>query len=519
MTDRAPIALVDELRELDEPDREAVLATCSAKELAALRWCWPEFWARPDDRDPGAIIGKGQLPPSGPWTWWANIGGRGAGKTEACARWVSSEALRLGAGAVFHLVGQSVEDARSTMIEGPSGLLQASPPWAAVRWIPSVAGGVVLWKNGARARVFGADKARKARGPECNRMWIDDPAAFGPNGKEVLNQLLFGFRRRAPDGSEPRGVISSTPIDSELLSWIMSGSTAGMQQRRMVYSFSETDDNRSNLSEDFFGNILSEFAGTEREQQERFGKYQVGQARVFKGIDFNEKPCRVHALPERFLAMAVWIDPAVSTSARSCEVGICVAGLTNDGHVWIVEDLSAQLDSNTWPEVAMAAAERWKIRTGDMRFGVETNRGGDSPAALLRSAEKLMRLRAGNPAVSIYQIKEVFARKAKGQRATPLPRLYAAGQVHHLAGMLEMERQLRELEDHVRIPLDRADACVYAVLDLAGVLENVAGYSVGGSAQEPGAFGPAAQGAIAVGPTVQPTPSMPFTFGGGGDWR
>ncbi|HMI91864.1 MAG TPA: terminase family protein, partial [Polyangiales bacterium] len=409
MTARA-LALVDQLRELGDADREEILRSCTAEELSALRWCWTEFYARPDERAPGATHGKGQVPPAGKWTWWANIGGRGSGKTETCAQWVAHEALRLGAGAIFHLVGATIDDARATMVEGLSGILQASPPWAGIKWVPSVGGGKLTWRSGARARVFGADKPAKGRGPACNRMWIDDPAAFGPHGKDVIDQLLFGFRNRAPDGSEPRGVISSTPLDSDLLSWIMSASK-DQNQRRMVYSFSETDDNRANLSEDHFTQILTEFAGTELEQQERFGRYTAGTGKVFKGIDFNAHPIRVHVVPERFLVVAVWIDPSSSSSTKSCEVGIVAGGLTNDGHVWLLEDASAVLGANEWPDRALDLLERWLPHAASGHLGVETNRGGNQPVQLLCSAEKIRRLKAGKPGVSIYEIKRVFALK------------------------------------------------------------------------------------------------------------
>jgi len=514
-------ALVDRLRALSAADRAAILGQFSAKELASLRWRWRDFWARPDEREPGAIEGGGQLPPPGSWTWWASIGGRGSGKTRSAAEWILEEAERLGRGCVIHLVGQSVDDARATMIEGESGLLANAPPWAGLDWRPSVQGGLLVWKNGARARVFGADKPAKGRGPQCNRMWLDDPAAWGPHGKEVLEQLLFGFRLRAPDGSEPRGVISSTPIESEILRWILDG-TRGGRRSKIVYSRSATDDNRANLSTSFFDETLAEFAGTELEQQERYGIWNAaGAPKVFAGIDFNRTPVRVAHAPERFLAVAIWIDPAESTSTRACEVGMVAGGLTNDGHVYLLEDLSAKLGANEWPDRALDAVERWAPRAASVHLGVEINRGGNQPAELLRSAEKIRRLQRGLPGFSILEIRTVFTDKGKSARATPLPRLYAAGQVHHLPGLDELERQMRALDDTRAANRDRADAAVYVVLDLAGVLEARGGsgaYAVGGAAIGPGTFGAPALGAVAVGPSAPPspavTPHLSFTFGG-----
>ena len=204
-------------------------------------------------------------------------------------------------------------------------------------------------ESGAVGRLFGADKPRKGRGPQCNRMWIDDPAAFGRKGKETLDQLLFGFRLMAPDGTGPRGVISSTPIDSELLRWIIAGEN-GERSSDIVYSRSTTDDNRSNLAEDFFSKTLAEFAGTELEQQERFGVFvSTSQAKVFADIDFSQPPIRVSVLPQRFSQVAVWVDPATSSAVHSCEVGIVVVGIESTGHVYALDDLSAVMGAEQWP--------------------------------------------------------------------------------------------------------------------------------------------------------------------------
>ncbi len=518
-------ALVDRLRALPAADRTAILAGCSARELAALQWAWREFWARPDRRSPtDPTEGEGQLAPAGRWTWWGSIGGRGSGKTRSAAEWVTEEAMRLGRGCIIHLVGATPDDARATMIEGDSGLATCAPPWAGFDFKSSVEGGVCTWRSGARARVFGADKPSKGRGPQCNRMWLDDPAAYGPKGLATLQQLLWGFRKRAPDGSEPRGVISSTPIESELMEWILGAEAARAVGRKMniVYSRSATDDNRANLSESFFEETIAEFAGTELEQQERFGRLDLSAARkVFAGVDFNAH--RAVGVPERLMYVAIWCDPAVSTSTKACECGVVVAGMDYAGHVYLLEDLSGVMGATAssqhaaWPEVAIDAAVRWGTRADRVWLGVETNRGTNQPEGLLRSAEVIYRLRAGQPGVSVLEVRTIHTDKSKATRATPLPRLFQAGQVHLVGRFEELERQLRLLDDTPRQGRDRADAAVYAVLDLVGLL-NMA-RAGGGVAMVAGAaavapterVGPAPLASVVVGqPMAQPAR---FQFG------
>jgi len=503
-----PIALVDRLRALPRADREAIYARCTAKQLAALQWEWERFWARPDEREPGAIEGRGQLPPPGRWKWWANIGGRGGGKTMACAQWVSHQALTL-PGVRIHLVAPTVDHARDVMVEGDkSGLLAVSPPWADVHWYPSIGDGKVQWGNGSTAHVYSVEKPRRQRGPECSRIWIDDAAAFGPKAKAAIDVLLYGFRKRAPDGSAERGVVSTSPIDNEFINWLLAASYGG-RRSRVVFSRSTTDDNRVNLTEGLFEETMAEFAGTEMEQFERYGAYDPRNApRVFQGINFQQylQP----GLTEYLVSVAVWIDPALSTSTRSCEVGMIVAGLTASGTIVLLEDCSARMGANEWPARAHEALERWQASAQEAHFGVEVNRGTDQPPQLLRAEEQIRRMARGEPRVSVIPVRTVFAHRSKVARAQPLPGLYRAGVVRHLPGLEVLERQLRELKDPPQGDVDRADAAVYAVLDLAGILDKQDGYTVGGSVMAPFVT-PAPQGAVQVGPVVT-QPVQPFQF-------
>lgn len=461
------LSLVTRLRRLPEDERRAILERCSARELAALRWSWRRFWARPDVREPGAPhLGRGQLPPPGAWTWWANIGGRGSGKTRTCAEWVTEMAMEQGRGFVIHLVAQTPEDGRDAMIEGVSGLATVAPPWAGFDFKSSKEGGEITWRSGARGRIFGANVPRKGRGPACCAMWLDDPAAFSDKGLETFKMLLYGFRERMPDGSDPRGVISSTPIDTDLLDEILANED-GSHGTTTVYSYSISDDNRANLSEKWFTETLAKMAGTELEQQERYGKRIVsGSGKVFAGIELSAPPIRVAALPPDVAQIAIWVDPATSSAVHSCEVGIVVVALDARGHLYGVEDRSGVLGADAWPGVVVDAVERW-APIAPIRAGVETNKGGNMGRELIASAEKIRHYEGGLRNVPPLEIRTVHAQQSKAQRASPLVRLFRSGYLHLLPGLAALERQLRELDDTEGPKRDRADAFVHAVLDLA----------------------------------------------------
>jgi len=512
----AALSLVARLRALPTEDRRAILERLPARQLAALKWAWRDFWARPDAREPAAPhLGTGQLAPAGTWTWWGNIGGRGSGKTRTCAEWVTEKACDLGKGFVVHLVAQTPEDGRDAMIEGVSGLATIAPPWSGFDFKSSKEGGTITWRSGARGRVFGANVPRKGRGPACCAMWLDDPAAFGPQGLATFKMLLYGFRERMPDGSDPQGVVSSTPIDSDLLDEILSGED-GSQGTTVVYSWSASDDNRANLSEKWFTETLAKIAATdpELELQERYGKrIKKADGKAFAGVNLVAPPVKVDALPGDIVSIGLWVDPATSSAVHSCEVGVVVLALARAGHVYALEDLSRVMNSAEWPVVVVRAADRFRASFpwAHVYLGIETNKGGNMGPALLELAEKNQRLEEGGSGIATYEVRTVFASVGKGQRAAPVRAAAAAGRFHLLAGLGALTRQLQELDDAEGPKRDRADACVHGAVDLLRSATAVT------DPMPEGRIGPAPLGAVAVGPSVQ-NPAA-FQFGTPGRWR
>ncbi len=99
------------------------LAT-TPEEALALEYHWP-FWARP-----------AQLPPSGDWTGWLILAGRGFGKTRTAMEWARKRAEKM-PGCRGALVGRTAADVRDVLVEGESGILAVSPPWFMPVYEPS----------------------------------------------------------------------------------------------------------------------------------------------------------------------------------------------------------------------------------------------------------------------------------------------------------------------------------------------------------------------------------------------
>jgi phage terminase large subunit-like protein len=133
------------------------LAGLKPGELGRLRFDF-ELWARDDQLPPDASQGGGD------WTTWLMLGGRGAGKTRAGAEWVRAFARdEGGAAARIALIGETLADARSVMVEGVSGLLAVHPPEARPLYEPSKR--QVTFASGAVAQIFSADDCEDRNSP------------------------------------------------------------------------------------------------------------------------------------------------------------------------------------------------------------------------------------------------------------------------------------------------------------------------------------------------------------------
>ena len=108
------------------------------------------------ERDWRSWAHEGQQPPDTDWSTCVVMGGRSFGKTRAGSEWIVSllsgpdgssppNPLRIA------LVGATLAEARSVMVEGRSGLMEVAGPWVR-EWQPSR--GLLKFRTGAEARLF-----------------------------------------------------------------------------------------------------------------------------------------------------------------------------------------------------------------------------------------------------------------------------------------------------------------------------------------------------------------------------
>lgn len=174
------------------------LRNCTPRDLLALDADF-ESWA--DD---------GQIAPSSEgWRVWLMMAGRGYGKTRAGAEWIHR--LGMGRNKRIALVAATIDEARSIMIEGVSGLRGiAEREQVKVIWEPSL--NRFRWPSGSIATLYSADNPDSLRGPEHEFAWCDELAKWRC-GEEAWDILQIGMRI----GRRPRTLVTTTPRPSPLL--------------------------------------------------------------------------------------------------------------------------------------------------------------------------------------------------------------------------------------------------------------------------------------------------------------
>ena len=184
-----------------------------------------------------------QLPPSGDWTTWLMLGGRGAGKTRAGAEWVRALVLgrtgRGGRGGRADRAGRR-DDRRRARRDGARRVGLLSLDWgrgARPRWIGSKR--PLELPNGAIAMAFSSEDPESLRGPQFSAAWCDELAKWR-HPEATWDMLQFGLRL----GLRPRQMVTTTPRPLPLLMRILAEATR-RRRRRARSTTRETSRRRS----------------------------------------------------------------------------------------------------------------------------------------------------------------------------------------------------------------------------------------------------------------------------------
>jgi phage terminase large subunit-like protein len=136
------------------------------------------------------------------------MAGRGFGKTRAGAEWVHGLAMSAPKRRIA-LVAGSIEEARSVMVDGASGLLSvAARHGVKLRW----EAGELVWPNGSRAALHSGESPERLRGPNFHFAWADELAKWRC-AEDTWANLQLGLRL----GMRPRVLVTTTPRPRSLI--------------------------------------------------------------------------------------------------------------------------------------------------------------------------------------------------------------------------------------------------------------------------------------------------------------
>ena len=396
-------------------------------------WHW-EVWGRDE-----------QLAPPGDWRVWLICAGRGFGKTRAGAEWVRALA-RSDGDARIALVGASLGEVRSVMVEGESGILAAAPGALAPDYEPSLRR--LVWPNGAQAFLYSAGEPESLRGPQHTHAWCDEIAKWDNAGGRAIaawDNLQMGMRL----GDHPRLLATSTPRRVALMMRLLDEANDGA----VTVAKGRTADNAGALPPAYYRAMLDQYEGSTLGRQELEGE-MLAEADGALWSRALLEDCRTAERGGDFARVVVGVDPPASERGDAC--GIVVCGLLPGGTAQVLADCSVEKATpERWARAVANAADAWKAD----RVVAEANQGGAMVASVLRAADVALPLRL------------VHASRGKSARAEPVAALYEAGRVAHAGLFAHLEDQLCGLmagggyEGPGRSP-DRADALVWALTEL-----------------------------------------------------
>jgi phage terminase large subunit-like protein len=409
-------------------DQVRIINSMTPIELLRLDACF-EAWAH-----------ESQLPPDGEgWRVWLMMAGRGFGKTRAGSEWINGLATAR-PGSRIALVGATIGESRSVMVEGTSGLLRvAKLNGARVSWEPSL--GRLRWRNGSEAQLFSGENADGLRGPEHDFAWADELAKWA-QPEAAWDNLQMGLRR----GARARALITTTPRPMPLLKRIQ-------KDQWTVTTTGRTSDN-VNLDARFIEVMAATYGGTRLGRQELDGELIEDVEGSLWPRELIERSRATR--PEAFDRIVVGVDPPAGVGEGCDACGIVVAGRA-EGRLYVLADESCQgLSPDGWARRVAAAVARWDA---DMVVA-EANNGGAMVGSVIKAAEVGVRVHL------------VHASQGKAARAEPVALRFENGRAFFAGSFPQLEDELAGLtagggyEGPGRSP-DRADAMVWAMTELS----------------------------------------------------
>lgn len=326
--------------------------------------------------------------------------------TRTGAEFIRKE-IQAGRMARVALVGPTASDVRDVMVEGESGLLEVCRRAGfGATYNPSRRR--VTFDNGAVAFTYSADEPNRLRGPQHDGFWADEIAAW--RYIDAWDQLQFGLRL----GENPRGCATTTPRPIKIVRDLLANPSTAVTR-------GSTYDNRDNLADAFFEQIITRYEGTTLGRQELMGELiEDVEGALWNRALIDRGRVRPDAVPD-LVQIAVAVDPATTHGENSDQTGIAVAGRSEDGEFYVLHAGGSRVTPNAWANTALDLYERYEAN----EIVAESNQGGEMVKHTILTAARDRGMRAP-------RVRLIHASRGKQVRAEPVVALYERGLVHHV---------------------------------------------------------------------------------------
>jgi phage terminase large subunit-like protein len=269
--------------------------------------------------------------------------------------------------------------------------------------------------------------------------------------------LMFGLRL----GPDPRVVVTTTPKPIKIIRELIADPTT-------VVTRGSSYENRANLADAFFAQIIRKYEGT------RLGRQEI-EAELLDDVPgalwnrtrLEELRWPLYKSVPDLVRIVVAIDPATTSGEDADETGIIVAGKDGGGRGYVLADRSGHYTPTEWAQLAIALYRQHKAD----RIVAEVNNGGDMVEATLRMIDPNVPYTA------------VHASRGKVVRAEPVAALYEQqpGRVFHVGTFATMEDQMCAFttdfdRKKAGFSPDRCDALVWAFTEL--LVDQMEGYGI-----------------------------------------
>ena len=164
---------------------------------------------------------------------------------------------------------------------------------------------------------------------------------------------------------------------------------------------------------------------------------------------------RLPGVPVQMTTIVVGVDPTRADQPRD-ECGIIVVGLGQDGHAYVLDDLTVRATPHDWATASVAAYHKYSA-----------DRIVYEQSGFTRAIEDLLASVSKESGAKVNW-RSVLARAGQGKqvRAEPVSALYEQGQIHHVGNFHLLEDEMCNWDPETSESPNRMDALVWAITDL-----------------------------------------------------